>query len=88
MCILQVITGYSVAPLYVISGLFWPIESMPLYFQWVVKWSPMTAPIIALRSVMYRGWTPYWFDVLFGYLISLLYIIVFTIINVILSIKT
>ncbi|CAG2112191.1 unnamed protein product, partial [Medioppia subpectinata] len=82
------IATYISTPLYVVSGVFWPIESMPILFQSVVKWWPITGPIISMRSVLFRGWTVLSYEVLFGYAICWLYAIVFTIFNIFLSINT
>ncbi|XP_054163786.1 ABC transporter G family member 23-like [Oppia nitens] len=52
-----IIASYITAPLYVLCGVFWPIESMPIPLQSLIIWSPLTSPIISLRYVMFRGWT-------------------------------
>jgi ABC-2 type transport system permease protein len=42
-------------PLVLISGIFWPIESMPDFMQKISKFSPLTHSAEALRDVVIRG---------------------------------
>jgi ABC-2 type transport system permease protein len=42
-------------PLLLISGIFWPIESMPSFMQKISKLSPLTHSAEALRDVAIRG---------------------------------
>jgi ABC-2 type transport system permease protein len=42
-------------PLLLISGIFWPIESMPSFMQKISKFSPLTHSAEALRDVAIRG---------------------------------
>jgi ABC-2 type transport system permease protein len=44
-------------PLVLISGIFWPIESMPDFMQKISKFSPMTYSTEALRDVHIRGFS-------------------------------
>ncbi len=59
--------------MWMFSGVFWPIECLPYFLRIISNFGPLTLPIDALRSVMIRGWTIRYTQVLNGYLISLLY---------------
>ncbi|XP_054159270.1 ABC transporter G family member 23-like [Oppia nitens] len=77
------LTGFMF-PIWIISGVIWPIQSIPYYFRWIADLSPITQPLEALRCVMLKGWT-YNYDIVFnGYLISFVYTIVLSILNMIL----
>ena len=45
-------------PLMFLTGLYFPLESMPGAFQAVARWLPMTALIDAMRAVTLRGAGP------------------------------
>jgi len=43
-------------PALILSGIFWPVESMPSFFKPLSALLPTTYAVNALRSVMVRGW--------------------------------
>jgi ABC-2 type transport system permease protein len=51
----QVIVFFIALPLIFISGIFFPIQSMPVYMQKVVKYFPLAFSVEALRDVTIRG---------------------------------
>ncbi|CAG2121138.1 unnamed protein product, partial [Medioppia subpectinata] len=44
-------------PLWIMSGVLWPLESIPTYFRYISDLSPITLPLDGLRSIMFRGWS-------------------------------
>jgi len=46
---------------------------MPYYLRALTSFGPFTLPVDALRSVMLRGWSINYIQVVIGYLNSLLY---------------
>ena len=76
-----------ILPLWIMSGVLWPLESIPHYFRYISDLSPLTQPLDALRSVMLRGWTYSQPSVIQGYLVSLVYISIITSLNVLLFTK-
>lgn len=70
-------------PLWIMSGVLWPLEAIPLYFRWVSDLTPITLALEALRSIMLRGWSYTRPVVFYGYVISLGYSLVISILNVI-----
>ena len=49
-----------IVPTLILSGIFWPIESMPTFFRPLSAVLPTTYAVDALRSVMVRGWGVTW----------------------------
>ena len=50
------ITGiFFVLPMLILSGFFYPIESMPAFFRFIAYLNPMTHFLIILRSVFLKG---------------------------------
>ncbi|UCC94169.1 MAG: ABC transporter permease [Thermoplasmata archaeon] len=45
-----------VLPVFLLSGIFWPIEAVPAWLQPVAYILPPTHAVEALRSIMVRGW--------------------------------
>ncbi|CAG2168695.1 unnamed protein product [Oppiella nova] len=60
-------------PLWIVSGVIWPIQSIPFYFRYFADLSPLTQPLESMRSVMLKGWTYQNPNVLNGYIISVVY---------------
>nr|XP_046908675.1 ABC transporter G family member 20-like [Dermatophagoides farinae] len=46
----------SFLPVSIISGIFWPVEAMPKYMKPISYFGPQTYALVAMRSVMSRGW--------------------------------
>jgi len=50
------ITGvFFVLPMLILSGFFYPIESMPVFFRFIAYLNPVTHLLIILRSVFLKG---------------------------------
>ena len=45
----------SVAGFLFFSGIMWPIEAQPYFFQWIASLTPLAIPSGSLRSIMVRG---------------------------------
>jgi len=72
----------------ILGGLFWPLESMPLYLRRCVYFLPETYPILALRSVIIQGRGFDHPDVVYGLMSSFSWIVGFAILSVIVIFKT
>jgi len=65
-------------PNLILSGIIWPLESMPYWIRWFSYIQPQTLPTETLRHVLSRGWgfedTGVWvgFVVTFGWLVLFL----------------
>lgn len=58
----------------IVSGVFWPVESMPLWIQWFSLAQPSTIPIESLRSILSRGWGWTHYGVLKGFAVTFAWI--------------
>ncbi|XP_054161211.1 ABC transporter G family member 23-like [Oppia nitens] len=65
-----------VFPMWMICGVFWPLNSVPELLRTIFYMAPLSIPIESIRHIITRGWTIEYFDVLSGYLISAGYNIV------------
>ncbi len=65
-----------VFPIWLICGVFWPIESMEILMQRISYLLPLTIPIKALSCVMSRGWDLMTSIVVMGYTTSFIYSII------------
>ncbi|XP_067949252.1 ABC transporter G family member 23-like [Watersipora subatra] len=74
-----------VFPFLLISGILWPIESMPQWLQYIAIWLPLTLPVKGLRSVLGRGWGFEHYDVWSGYCVGVGWTIGFLILSLIVS---
>ena len=45
-----------VLPVFLLSGIFWPIEAIPAWLRPAAYLLPPTHAVDALRSIMIRGW--------------------------------
>lgn len=69
--------GGSVGSFLFFSGIMWPIEAQPYFFQWVAKFTPLAIPSESLRSIMVRG-LPITDPLVYpGFLISIGYFLLF-----------
>lgn len=57
----------SVLPLFLISGVLWPIEAMPNMLYYCSFFMPNTYSAIAMRDVLLRGWTLFSLEVILGF---------------------
>ncbi|XP_054161357.1 ABC transporter G family member 20-like [Oppia nitens] len=74
-------------PIWIMSGVFWPLEAIPAYFRVLANWTPLAQPIESLRSIMLRGWplsNPY---VLLGLIVSVSYTLILNLVNILVFYK-
>lgn len=57
-------------------GIFWPLEGMPTYLQYVAFLLPFTLPSVAVRDILSKGWTFAHSSVIAGYGITTIWIVV------------
>ncbi|XP_065841215.1 ABC transporter G family member 20-like [Oscarella lobularis] len=67
-------------PIFILSGVLWPLQSMPRWLMYVSNTLPTTRAAAAMRSITERGWGLTWSEVWQGYLVSLAWIVVLLII--------
>ncbi|UXI22939.1 coenzyme Q-binding protein COQ10-like protein [Sarcoptes scabiei] len=72
-----------VFPVWMMSGVFWPLESISPILQSIFWRIPLSYPIRAINNIFRRGYTYEHQEVMFGYASSGLYIIVLLVINII-----
>lgn len=58
------------------TGVFWPLEGMPLYLQYISYLLPFTLPSIAVRDILTKGWSIAHGSVIAGYGVTISWIIV------------
>ncbi|KAG5674741.1 hypothetical protein PVAND_004692 [Polypedilum vanderplanki] len=51
-----VLTGIA-TPMVVLAGMFWPLQGMPMFLQYVSYCMPFTLPSIAVRNIMMKGYS-------------------------------
>jgi ABC-type multidrug transport system permease subunit len=51
----------SFYPNFLLSGIIWPIEGMPVILQYLALLLPQTYACEAMRSVLSRGWSIAWY---------------------------
>ncbi|CAF1454547.1 unnamed protein product [Rotaria sordida] len=64
--VMQVALG-SVFPVFLVSGVIWPLEGMSPAMRFLSNFSPLTHPIEAMRCIAARGWSIFYFKVWFGF---------------------
>ena len=78
-----ILTFAVIIPLWLISGILWPNESLTPMGRVLSHLGPLTYPIDALRSVLSKGWTLMSTPVLMAFLSSSVYIVMFLLISII-----
>ncbi len=68
-------------PLWFSSGLIWPLEAVPYVLQLLLYLNPLSFPVESLRSVMLRGWGVNNVNVLIGYIVSIMYTLILSVMN-------
>lgn len=48
---------FVLMPMYLLSGLFFPVKSMPPFFQWIAFINPLTHFLLIVRGVLLKGAT-------------------------------
>lgn len=67
----------SFYPTLLLSGVIWPIEGMPYVLRCISTFLPLTLATTALRSMMTRGWNLDEPDVYYGFLSTIVWIVLF-----------
>lgn len=67
----------SFYPTLLLSGVIWPIEGMPYVLRSISTFLPLTLATTALRSMMTRGWNLDEPDVYYGFIATMVWIVVF-----------
>jgi ABC-type multidrug transport system permease subunit len=62
-----------------LCGMIWPIEAIPYYLRWFSYIQPSTLPTEALRSLLNRGWSIYHKNVWLGFVSTILWLCLFSI---------
>lgn len=65
-------------PNLLLSGTVWPLEGMSDWVRIMSYFLPQTYPIEGLRSIMSRGWGLSHYDVQMGFIVSIVWIAIFT----------
>ncbi|CAG9797343.1 unnamed protein product [Chironomus riparius] len=66
----------SFYPMIILCGIFWPLEGMPIYLQYISFLLPFTLPSIAVRDILAKGWGFSYMSVIAGYSITTVWIVV------------
>ncbi|KAG5674743.1 hypothetical protein PVAND_004694 [Polypedilum vanderplanki] len=66
----------SFYPMIILCGIFWPLEGMSIYLQYIAFLLPFTLPSIAVRNILAKGWSIAHASVIAGYGITVIWIVV------------
>ena len=66
----------SFYPNFLLSGIIWPIEGMPVFLQYLAFLLPQTSACEAMRSILSRGWNILWVQVYRGYLVTIAWTVI------------
>ncbi|XP_050501813.1 ABC transporter G family member 20 isoform X1 [Diabrotica virgifera virgifera] len=67
----------SFYPTLLLSGVIWPIEGMPTVLRYISTFLPLTLATTSLRSMMTRGWSIGEPDVYYGFIATIVWIVLF-----------
>ncbi|XP_018561471.1 ABC transporter G family member 20 isoform X2 [Anoplophora glabripennis] len=73
----------SFYPTLLLSGVIWPIEGMPTILRYISTFLPLTLATTSLRAMMTRGWSMVESDVYFGFISTIVWIVLFLTISLI-----
>lgn len=73
----------SFYPTLLLSGVIWPIEGMPTILRYISTFLPLTLATTALRAMMTRGWSLLERDVYYGFIATVVWIVLFLSISLI-----
>lgn len=73
----------SFLPVSIISGIFWPVEAMPVYMKPISYLGPQTYALESMRSVMSRGWDLSHQLVRYGLIIPIIWFFLFVLLSAI-----
>lgn len=68
-------------PLVIFCGVFWPLEGMPIYLRYFAYTLPFTLPADSLRNILGRGFNIDHISVLTGFLVTIGWIFIFSIMS-------
>ncbi|XP_060528043.1 ABC transporter G family member 20-like isoform X2 [Cylas formicarius] len=67
----------SFYPTLLLSGVIWPIEGMPTILRYISTFLPLTLATTSLRAMMTRGWSLVEPDVYYGFIATMVWIVLF-----------
>lgn len=67
----------SFYPTLLLSGVIWPIEGMPTVLRYISTFLPLTLATTSLRAMMTRGWSMVESDVYYGFISTIVWIVLF-----------
>lgn len=70
-------------PMMLMCGIFWPLEAIPWYLRYLAQCLPFTLPTVALKDILYKGYSLVNFSVQIGFLVILSWIILSLIVCVV-----
>ncbi|KAI4460748.1 atp-binding cassette sub-family h member 1 [Holotrichia oblita] len=73
----------SFYPTLLLSGVIWPIEGMPTVLRYIALFLPLTMATTSLRSMLTRGWSIIEPDVYYGFISTIVWIVLFLTISII-----
>lgn len=59
--------------MWMMTGVFWPLESIVTWMQKIFWTMPLSYPIRAVNCIIIRGWTYRFWDIQLSYIISVGY---------------
>lgn len=72
-----------VFPVWMMCGVFWPLESLTPWLQKIFWCMPLSHPIRSIELIVKKGWTYEHFGVQCGYIASVLYNCILLLVNVV-----
>ncbi|XP_045475089.1 ABC transporter G family member 20 isoform X2 [Harmonia axyridis] len=73
----------SFYPTLLLSGVIWPIEGMPTILRYISTFLPLTLATTSLRAMLTRGWSMVEPDVYYGFISTIVWIVLFLTISLI-----
>nr|XP_033203519.1 ABC transporter G family member 20 isoform X2 [Bombus vancouverensis nearcticus] len=73
----------SFYPTLLLSGVIWPIEGMPKLLRVLAQCLPLTMATTSLRAMLTRGWSMSESDVYFGFIATIVWIVLFLTISIV-----
>lgn len=62
-------------PMIIMCGIFWPLEAIPWYFRYLAYCLPFTLPTVALRNILYKGYSLADLSVQVGFSVIILWLL-------------
>lgn len=73
----MVLSNFVLLFMFIVSGVLWPVESLPAWLRWFSYSTPTTLPTESLRSVMSRGLSIDSPSVVVGFAVTFSWIVIF-----------